>query len=55
MTDLSTPEAQTPPTPGLRFLASLTDLESYLELHMLLGQQSAKRQTRHCPNLRGPT
>jgi len=52
MTDLSTPEAH---TPGLRVLASLTDLESYLELHMLIGQQSAKRQTRHCPNLRVPT
>ena len=55
MTDLSTPEAQTPPTPGLRILASLTDLEGYIEFYMLFGKQSAERQARRCPNLRGPT
>jgi hypothetical protein len=54
MTDLSTPEAQIPLTPGLRFLASLTDLESYLELYILLGQQSAEGHPRRCPSLRGP-
>jgi hypothetical protein len=55
MTDLSTPEAQTPPTPGLRILASLTDLEGYIEFYMLFGKQSAERQAWRCPNLRGPT
>ena len=55
MTDLSTPEAQTPPTPGLRILASLTDLEGYIEFYMLFGKQSAERQAQRCPNLRGPT
>ena len=55
MTDLSTPEAQTPPTPGLRILASLTDLEGYAEFYMLFGKQSAERQALRCSSLRGPT
>jgi hypothetical protein len=41
--------------PGLCLLRGITDLEGYLKLHMLLGEQNAKRQTRCCPDLRGPT